>query len=83
VLIGIGGLALVVAAAAVRWRSSGKWPTRIAYSVMLIGWTLVAQFLLKPLVPAPVVAAILLGGITASILAAALVGSHRTRHHDH
>jgi hypothetical protein len=77
-LIGVGGLLLVVAAGVVRRKSQGKRLAVVAYVVALAGCSLAAQFLLKPLVPHSVVAAVLLGGITAGILAAAVIGKRRT-----
>jgi membrane associated rhomboid family serine protease len=77
--VGVGGLVLVVAAGVVRWRSRDKRLIAAACFVALAGWSLAAQFLLKPLVPRSVVIAALLGGITAGVLAAAVIGSRRTR----
>ncbi len=77
-LIGVGGLLLVVVAGVVRWKSRGKRLAVLAYFAALAGWSLVAQFLLKPLIPRSVMAAVLLGGITAGILAAAVIGRRRT-----
>ena len=77
-LIGAGGLLLVVVAGVVRWKSRGKRLAVFAYVVALAGWSLTAQFLLKPLVPHSVTAAVLLGGITAGILTAAVIGKRQT-----
>ena len=77
-LIGVGGLLLVVVAGVVRWKSRGKRLAVFTSVVALAGWSLAAQFLLKPLVPPSVVAAVLLGGITACIIAAAVIGKRRT-----
>ncbi|WNV87108.1 hypothetical protein [Umezawaea sp. Da 62-37] len=77
-LIGVCGLILVVVAGVVRWKSQGKRLAVLACLLALAGWSLVAQFLLKPLVPASAMAAVLLGGIVAAVLAAAVIGKRRT-----
>ncbi|MEV6875086.1 hypothetical protein [Amycolatopsis sp. NPDC051128] len=46
----------------------------VAGAVMILGWTLVAHFWIQPLLPAPVVAGVLLGGITLGILLTAVIG---------
>ncbi|WP_143168763.1 hypothetical protein [Amycolatopsis australiensis] len=51
----------------------------MAGSVALAGWTIVGHFLVEPLVPAPVMAGILLGGCTVGIFLAAFLGSRRGR----
>jgi hypothetical protein len=77
-LIGVGGLLLALVAGLVQWKSRGKRLALFSYVMALAGWSLAAQFLLKPLVPHSVVAAVLLAGITAGILAAAVIGKRRT-----
>ncbi|MDX3193770.1 hypothetical protein PV458_35660 [Streptomyces sp. MN03-5084-2B] len=76
IAIGLGGVLLALAAAALRWRSRSRWVSVAASLVVTAGWTLAAQFLLKPLVPGPVLAVIILGGLTLGILLTAVVGAH-------
>jgi hypothetical protein len=77
--IGVGGVVLVAAAAYVRAKVRRKGAAVAAGLLVAVGWTLVAQFLFKPLVPAPVVAGILLGGLTLMILLTAVIGSRSGR----
>lgn len=79
---GVVGVVLMVAAGTVRWRWGRGRLGVVAYVMACAGWALVAQFVLGPLVPAPVTAAILLGGITVGILAAAVLGTRRARRAD-
>ncbi|MDQ7802269.1 hypothetical protein Q5425_00900 [Amycolatopsis sp. A133] len=74
VWIGVGGACLVVAAAVLRWKSRSRPVVVAASLVVAVGWALVAQFLLKPLVPGPVLAVVLLAGLTFGILLTAVVG---------
>jgi hypothetical protein len=79
VWIGVGGAGLAVAAAVLRWKSRSRRVAVGASLVVAAGWTLVAQFLLKPLVPGPVLAVILLGGLTLGIFLTAIIGSRASR----
>ncbi|MBE8518703.1 hypothetical protein ILP97_14480 [Amycolatopsis sp. H6(2020)] len=79
VWIGAGGAGLAVAAAVLRWKSRSRRVAVGASLVVAAGWTLVAQFLLKPLVPGPVLAVVILGGITLAILLTAVIGGRRKR----
>ncbi len=78
-IIGIGALAVLAVSAVVAVRSRRVWPRRIAAVGVLAGWSAVGQFLLAPLVSARVLAFVLLGGIVAAILTAAVVGTLRSR----
>lgn len=76
IAIGVGGLLLVAAAAVLRWKA--RVPV-VASLAGCAGWALAAQFLLKPLVPGPVLAVVLLSGITLAILVTAVgrtAGAH-------
>ncbi|ADJ44248.1 hypothetical protein AMES_2425 [Amycolatopsis mediterranei S699] len=79
VWIGVGGAVLLAAVAFARAKARRKWVAVAAGVLVLSGWTLVGQFLLKPLVRAPVLAVILLSGITLGILLTAIIGSRASR----
>ncbi|WIX89192.1 hypothetical protein [Amycolatopsis sp. DG1A-15b] len=79
VWIGVGGAVLMAAAAFARAKARRKWVAVAAGVLVLAGWTLVGQFLIKPLVPGPVLAVILLGGLTLGILLTAIIGSRASR----
>ncbi len=77
--IGIGGAVLIAAAAFARRKANRKWAQVAASGLVLAGWTLVAHFLIKPLVPAPVLAGLLLGGSALGIFLTAIIGAHSSR----
>ncbi len=79
IAIGLGGVLLALAAAALRWKSRSRRVGVAASLVVAAGWTLAAQFLIKPLVPGPVLAVLILGGLTLGILLIAVIGSHSSR----
>ncbi|MCG8916059.1 hypothetical protein L6E12_09680 [Actinokineospora sp. PR83] len=72
--IGVGGLVVFLVATVVQWKTRRKWVDRVMSALMLLGWVTVVQFLLKPLVPSQVMVAVMLGGITVGIFAAAVIG---------
>ena len=77
VWIGAGGAVLIAAAAVARQRArraDRKWAVATASVLVFAGWILVAEFIVKPLVPGMVTAAVLLGGLTLGILLTAVVG---------
>jgi len=77
--IGIGALVLLAVSILVGVRGRRVWVRRASTVGVLVGWSGVAQFLLAPLVPARVLAMILLSGIVVAILTAAVVGTRRSR----
>jgi uncharacterized membrane protein YdjX (TVP38/TMEM64 family) len=77
--IGVGGAVLVAAGALLARKARRKWLKAIAAWIPFAGWTLVAHFLIQPLLPPPVVAAVLLGGITLGILLTAVIGGRQGR----
>ncbi|MFB9685328.1 hypothetical protein [Amycolatopsis plumensis] len=79
VWIGVGGAILIAAAAFARRKANRKWAQVAASGLVLAGWTLVAHFLVKPLVPASVLAGVILGGCTLGIFLAALIGGRSGR----
>ncbi|MEV7094509.1 hypothetical protein AB0M80_16915 [Amycolatopsis sp. NPDC051045] len=79
VWIGAGGAVLMAAAGFARAKASRKRVAVTAGVLVFAGWTLVGQFLVKPLVPGPVMAAVLLGGITLGIILTAIIGGRAKR----
>ncbi|KDN19965.1 hypothetical protein [Amycolatopsis rifamycinica] len=77
IAIGLAGVLLVAAAAVLRRKARHRWVAVAASFAVMAGWALAAQFLLKPLVPGPVLAVIILGGLTLGILLAAFLGGRR------
>jgi len=77
--IGAVGVVLVAAAVVLRRKSPKKRAAVVASLLASAGWTLVAHFWIQPLVPAPVMAGILLGGMTLGIFLAAIIGGRSGR----
>ncbi|WP_307793348.1 hypothetical protein [Amycolatopsis sp. MtRt-6] len=75
--IGVGGAVLVAVAVVVRAKAKSRVLTVLASAAVSAGWLLVALFLVEPLVPGPVLAVVLLAGITVGIFLAAVVGGRR------
>lgn len=78
--VGMGGVGLIVAGVLLRWKvRTRRRPKALAAALVMFGWMLVAEFVIRPLVPTPVVVAVLLGGITVAIFLAAFLGGRRGR----
>jgi hypothetical protein len=78
-VIGIGFLVLAVVSHVVFRRSSRVWVRRVADGGTFAGWFGFLMFGIAPLVPSSLVAFVLLGGVVVAVLAAAVVGTRRTR----
>ena len=78
-VIGLGGVLVVAAAAFLRWKSRSRRVAVIAGLAVQAGWMVVALFLVKPLVSGTVLAVVLLGGITLGILLTAIIGGRQGR----
>jgi predicted benzoate:H+ symporter BenE len=77
--VGVGGAVLMAGGVLLKWKARRRVPKAVAVGLPLFGWMLFAEFLLRPLVPTPVVVAVLLGGITLGIFLAAFLGGRRGR----
>ncbi len=67
-------LLLVAVAAVVRRKTRRRWVDVTASQVALAGWVVAAHFLLQPLIPASVLAVVILAGSTLAILLTAVIG---------
>jgi len=74
VWIGLGGVAVMIAAGVVRRKVRRRWAAVAASLVALAGWGVMVQFLIKPLVSGPALAVIILGGISVTIFLTAIIG---------
>lgn len=72
--IGVGGLVVAFIAAGARWKTERGWLDWVLSTLVFMGWMTAGQFLLMPLVPQGVLVAVMLGGITVGIFAAAIFG---------